>query len=87
MHSPDAEDVERIDDRAVQAGIRLSDHFLLAVRMRAVRIDLAVEGRVRIRRQPDQRRATFVVALSRLDHGDLSAVWRVHHLADVREPL
>ena len=42
---------------------------------------------MRIRCQPDQRRPPFLVSLGSLDHRDLCPVWRMHHLADVRQPL
>src|SRR2546429_7105217 len=40
VNAPHAQDVELVDRALAEAGVHLSDHFLLAVRMRAVGIDL-----------------------------------------------
>src|SRR2546423_206876 len=42
---------------------------------------------MRVRRQADQRRASFLVPLRSFDDGNLGTVGRMHHLADVRKPL
>src|SRR5919197_1021220 len=83
-----AQHVERVHAaRPVETPVHLEDHFLLAVRVRLIRIDLPVQWRVRVGRQPDQRRPTLLVALRRLDDRDLRAIRRVHHMPDVRDPL
>src|SRR5438552_205099 len=42
---------------------------------------------MRIGCQTDQRRSAFLVPLGRLDDGNLRTTGRVHHGADVAEPL
>src|SRR5438552_5472655 len=87
VHSPDAEDVELVHRAFAQACVHLTDHFLLAVRMRVVRVDLPVQRRMRVGGQADQRGTSFLVALRCLDHGDLCTVGRMHYLPDVGKPL
>src|SRR5947207_210855 len=74
VHAPHAEDVELVDGSFPEARVQLADHFLLAVRMRLVWIDLPIQRRMWIGGQADQRRTPFLVALRRLDHRHFGAV-------------
>jgi hypothetical protein len=88
VDAPHAEHVVRVElDIVGQAAVGLGDRFGLPVRMRPVRVQLAVERSVRIGAEADQGRDAVLVRLVGVHDGDPCAARGDQHLADAPQPL